>query len=216
MSIGIRPGPTPRKVGQANHLEDDLKGEGVRRRAMYVAVLAAALATIGVGIASFAIAGSAKQIVTADTLSGYLEGTPGPVSSVASGTFSASIDESASDNGPAIHYTLTYANLESAVQQAHIHFGQRSVSGGISAFLCSNLGNGPVGTPACPPSPGSVSGIIRPAEVIGPAAQGIAPGEFVELVRAIRAGRAYANVHSATFPAGEIRAQINDQDQRDD
>ena len=52
--------------------------------------------------------------------------------------------------------------------------------------------------------------------VIGPAAQGIAPGEFEEIVAAIRAGRAYANVHTTKFPGGEIRAQINDDDQRDD
>jgi hypothetical protein len=51
--------------------------------------------------------------------------------------------------------------------------------------------------------------------VIGPAGQGIAAGEFSELVDALRAGRAYANVHSSKFPGGEIRGQINDDDQRD-
>jgi hypothetical protein len=61
-----------------------------------------------------------------------------------------------------------------------------------------------------------VSGTITPLEVIGPNGQGIAPGEFEELVAAIRAGRAYANVHSAKFPGGEIRGQLNDRDQRDD
>jgi hypothetical protein len=39
-------------------------------------------------------------------------------------------------------------------------------------------------------------------------AQGIAAGEFAELVKAIRARRAYANVHSLKFPGGEIRGQI--------
>jgi hypothetical protein len=61
-----------------------------------------------------------------------------------------------------------------------------------------------------------LSGTIVPANVIGPVGQGIAPGEFAELVAAIRAGRAYANVHSTLFPAGEIRGQINDDNQRDD
>jgi len=46
--------------------------------------------------------------------------------------------------------------------------------------------------------------------VIGPAGQGIAAGEFAELLAAIRAGKTYANVHSAKFPGGEIRAQLGD------
>jgi hypothetical protein len=48
------------------------------------------------------------------------------------------------------------------------------------------------------------------------AAQGIAAGEFGELVAALRAGRAYANVHTTKFPPGEIRGQINDDNQKDD
>jgi hypothetical protein len=42
------------------------------------------------------------------------------------------------------------------------------------------------------------------------------PGEptaFAELVRAIRAGYAYANLHTTRFPSGEIRGQINDRDE---
>jgi CHRD domain len=77
-------------------------------------------------------------------------------------------------------------------------------------FLCSNLGNGPAGTQACPPPPATITGTIRPADVIGPAGQGIDPMEFDELVRAIQAGVAYANVHSETFPNGEIRGQLRD------
>ena len=40
--------------------------------------------------------------------------------------------------------------------------------------------------------------------------------EFGELVRALRAGAAYANVHTTTFGGGEIRGQIGDDgDDRD-
>ena len=50
----------------------------------------------------------------------------------------------------AITYELSYRDLESDATQAHIHLGQKSVNGGIVVFLCSNLGNGPAGTQACP------------------------------------------------------------------
>ena len=96
--------------------------------------------------------------------------------------------------------------------QAHIHFGQRAVNGGISVFLCSNLGNGPLGTQACPAAPATIEGTIGPENVIGPTGQGIAAGEFDELVRAIDAGAAYVNVHSTGFPGGEIRAQLEERD----
>jgi CHRD domain len=106
-----------------------------------------------------------------------------------------------------IRYRLTYRGLEGDVQQAHIHFGQRSVNGGISAFLCSNLPSPPPGTQGCPQS-GTVAGVIRATNVIGPAAQGIEAGAIEELWRAIRRRVAYANVHSSKWPGGEIRAQL--------
>jgi hypothetical protein len=104
-------------------------------------------------------------------------------------------------------FRLSYDELSSHVQQAHIHFGQKRVNGGISVFLCSNLGNGPAGTAACPES-GEVTGTITAAEVVGPTAQGISPGEFDELLDAIRAGVAYVNVHTDNFTGGEIRGQL--------
>ncbi len=110
-------------------------------------------------------------------------------------------------NRGAIEWSLSYRGLEGTVQQAHIHIGGPSQSGGISVFLCSNLGNGPAGTQACPAS-GKVSGTIRAADVIGPAGQGIAAGELRELVAAVRAGAAYVNVHSTLYPGGEIRTQL--------
>lgn len=121
------------------------------------------------------------------------------VSTVAPGRFDAEIDRSEQR----IDYTLTFRDLEAPVLFAHIHLGQRTANGGVSAFLC---GGG--SKPPCPQS-GTVEGMIVPADVIGPTNQGIAAGEFDELVRAIRAGVTYANVHSEKFPGGEIRGQIS-------
>ena len=85
---------------------------------------------------------------------------------------------------------------------AHIHFGRPATNGGVIAFLCGG-GDKPV----CPAS-GAVHGTIDAADVIGPAEQGIAPGEFQELVRAIRRNAAYVNVHTDDFPTGEVRGNI--------
>jgi hypothetical protein len=124
------------------------------------------------------------------------------------GSFRAEINRSETE----IDYVLRYENLTGNVTQAHVHFGQGGVNGGISFFLCTNLGNGPAGTQLCPPAPATVTGTIRAVDVIGPTTQGIAPGELAEIIAAIRAGIAYANVHSSVFPAGEIRAQFPGRD----
>ena len=50
--------------------------------------------------------------------------------------------------------------------------------------------------------------MITSANILALPAQGIAAGEFAEVVKAIRAGVTYANVHTAAFPGGEIRGQI--------
>jgi hypothetical protein len=105
-------------------------------------------------------------------------------------------------------YSLTYSGLIAPITQAHIHFGKIHVAGGIMVFLCTNLGNGPAGTPACPPNGGTVSGTLNAASVVGPAAQGVSAGNFDAVVAALNSDTAYGNIHSASFPAGEIRGQM--------
>lgn len=107
-----------------------------------------------------------------------------------------------------ITYTLTFQGLRAAVTQAHIHFAQTRVAGGVMVFLCgTTTAPGPAGTPTCPQS-GTVSRTVTAADVIGPAAQGIAPGQMDRVVKAIQDGAAYGNVHSAMFPLGETRGQL--------
>ena len=173
----------------------------------------AAASVLALGAVGAVVAGS---VATADNgsndgaftvtkrLGGYQE-VPA-VSTVASGSVRLRVDPAAGT----IAYTVRYAGLEGAVQQSHIHFGSRTDAGAISAFLCSNLGNGPAGTPTCPAdNPGEVSGTLTAASGTDRAsAQGIAAGEFSELVAAIRADRTYVNVHSSKFPGGEVRGQL--------
>ena len=124
------------------------------------------------------------------------------VSSEASGRFKATYDR----NAATITYELKYDDINPT--QAHIHFGQRGVNGGIAAFLCSNLGNGPAGTQACPPAPATINGTIQAVNVVGPAGQGITAGQFDKLIEAIQEGVAYANMHTTAFPGGEARGQL--------
>src|SRR5215213_9818152 len=78
-----------------------------------------------------------------------LQEDPLALSTSGNGSFVAKIKE----GGNAIDYTLKYGALEGTITQSHIHLGGKAQSGGISVFFCSNLGNGPAGTPACPPAP---------------------------------------------------------------
>ena len=126
------------------------------------------------------------------------------VSGFASARFSATLSE----DGSSISYTVSYANLQGNITQSHIHIGQRGVNGGIVLFLCSNLGNGPAGTQTCPASPGTISGTLTAANIVPAKGQGIEAGDFHEIVRAIKAGVAYANIHTDQFPGGELRGQL--------
>lgn len=120
------------------------------------------------------------------------------INTAGTGQFSATVNSS----GTTISYTLSYSGLGSAVSAAHIHFGQRAVAGGILAFLC---GGG--SKPSCPAS-GTVSGTIVASDIQAIPAQGIGAGDLAGALKAMRAGVAYVNVHSANFPGGEIRGQI--------
>ena len=101
-------------------------------------------------------------------------------------------------------FKLTYADLTGPPGAAHIHVGQRGVNGGVSVFFC---GGG--GKPACPASnSGTVEGTIVAADVVGPTAQGYNAGDLAPVITAIKAGVTYANMHTAKFPAGEIRGQV--------
>lgn len=161
------------------------------------AVVASIAAIAIAGIAAPAPADEGGRTMKAE-LSG-LEEVPA-ISTTGTGEFLARIAQDESS----VTYTLRYQSLEgTTTAAAHIHLGQPSVSGGVMVFLC---GGG--GTPACPPTAGEVSGTITAESVIGPTGQGIAPGEFAEVIAAMRAGATYANVHTNKHPGGEIRGQL--------
>lgn len=185
----------------------------------------AAVAALSAMSATTALAGGndngngiGKDRTFSTKLIGYNE-TPLTINSTGSGTFVASINKDAT----AISYTLTYRDLSSEVAQAHIHFGRPSLTGQIVLFLCFNpaVVAQPAGVPlpqTCPPPPATISGTLTAADVIARATQGIDGGAagFAEMVKAIREGAAYANVHSVNFPTGEIRGALDPADEDDD
>jgi hypothetical protein len=154
--------------------------------------------------------GDSKRKHAKATLRGYEENPS--ISTTGRGKLDLRID----DEAQTIEYELSYQDLEGVgttpfvtdgvVLFAHIHVSAPGVNGGVAAFLC---GGG--GKPACPDPSGTIGGVIVATDVTGPAGQGINAGEptaFEELVRAIRSGFAYANVHTTRWPGGEIRGQI--------
>lgn len=131
------------------------------------------------------------------------------VSTVATGEFRGVIDPTNSS----IIFDLSYTGIQGKVTQAHIHVGQRSVNGGIVIWFCQTTTNpGPAGTPTCTEGSGHFTGTITSANVVAPTgantSQQIGNGDFDKVLEAIRAGKAYANVHSDLSPGGEIRGQI--------
>ena len=161
--------------------------------------LFAVVAALGL---TMTVASADEQVDQFSTrMTGFNE-TP-PILTNGHGSFHATLQ------GTSLTYTETFSNLTTPVTQSHIHFAERGVPGSVFVFLCTNLGNGPAGTPACPAGGGTVTGTLTAASIVGPAGQGVTAGmNFQQLVRILRAGDGYVNVHTKTFPVGEIRGQV--------
>lgn len=138
-------------------------------------------------------------------MSGYEESPS--VSTVASGNFFAFIQ----DGGTSFVYSLSYFRLQGTVTQGHIHVAQPGVNGSIIIWLCQTATNPDPRNqaPQCPQE-GTVTGTITAQNVIpgSTASQQLADGDFAGAIAAMRAGAAYANVHTNLSTGGEIRGQI--------
>jgi hypothetical protein len=83
-------------------------------------------------------------------------------------------------SGHKLKFTLKFSGLTGAASAAHIHLGPKGKAGPVIVPLC-----GPCKSPAT----GTVT--LKAA-----------------VVKQIEAGKTYVNVHTAKFPAGEIRGQL--------
>lgn len=172
------------------------------------------LIVVMAGLLATATLANAERIQA--ELTGYEE-VPS-VSTLASGEFLAriSLDEQS------IEYVLRYRGLQGIVTQSHIHIAQLSVNGSIVIWLCqTDTNKDPTNLsglcPAGKETEAVVTGKITPANVINGsmAPQQLNAGDLAEVIRAIRAGAAYANVHTDLSSGGEIRGQIEDKDNQD-
>jgi len=61
------------------------------------------------------------------------------------------------------------------------------------------------GTQACPPGKGTLTGTIRPADIVGAPVQGIHPGDLAAAVDVLGSGQSYAQIRTKLFTPGEVR-----------
>jgi CHRD domain len=169
------------------------------------------LAMIAAGLAAAAAGGVARAQEYSAVLAGFnetglLNMESGAILTPGTGTLSLDLDKTSQT----ATYSLTFSHLTSAATMAHIHFGQQHVPGGILVWLCqTKVERSPVsGTPFCPTSGGTVRGTITGRSIVRVSGQNVSAGDFHALEAALVADTAYANVHSAKFPTGELRGQI--------
>jgi CHRD domain len=105
---------------------------------------------------------------------------PAPKGDVGSATGSFTATLTKSDSGTVLNWQLSFSNLTGPATAAHIHIGAPGTPG-------------PVVVPLCAPCTSGASGTANINATV---------------LEAIQTNRAYANVHTKTNPAGEIRGQV--------
>lgn len=109
-----------------------------------------------------------------------------------------------SKDGMSLHYKLIVANIED-VLMAHIHMAAAGANGGVVAWLY----------PSGPPPAllvGTTNGILAEGTIMAEHLVGDLAGMTLhDLVEEMKNGGTYVNVHTSSYPGGEIRGQISGQ-----
>lgn len=136
------------------------------------------------GVAVFA-AGAAPARTAADSIQlrallNTTEEVPSPSGNVANarGTFTATATKTST--GASLQWRLTFRDLSGPAAAAHLHTAPRGTAGPVTLALCGPCTSGVTGT----------------AEI------------DAAFLKTIQSDGAYANVHTPTNKAGEIRAQL--------
>ena len=94
--------------------------------------------------------------------------------------------------GGVVHYSIEVDDL-SSITQSHIHTGSATVAGPVRVFLFQ-------GSSSTTEKRTLASGSFNASNVLNIS--------YEQLLADIRSGNAYVNVHTTTFPGGEIRGQL--------
>ena len=140
---------------------------------------------------------ASAQIVTLKaTLSGGEE-TPGVVLTGAVGTVEASVDVEARE----ISVTLRVFNIPAAgaTTAGHFHVGPKGAGGPVVLNFPTSIA-GRTGDFTMTFRLGAANFVARPAQGIN---------TLDDMIQAMVAGNAYANVHTTANPGGEIRGQLS-------
>lgn len=101
-----------------------------------------------------------------------------------------------------IHFKLIVANVQADITGAHFHMGPAGVNAGVVVNLL-NISDYPPNTNA--PANGVLAeGTITASNLSG----ALSEKPLSDLISAIKAGNIYINVHTTTYPGGEIRGQL--------
>jgi len=138
-----------------------------------------------------AAAASAQVVVASATLGGGDE-TPILLSGAA-GTAEVAIDTTAKE----FAVTLRIFNIPTTTTAGHIHVGSKGIAGPVV-----------IDFPAIAGRLGDFVTTFRVGEAAFRANAAIGINTIDDVIQAVANGNAYVNIHTTTFPAGEIRGQL--------
>jgi len=156
------------------------------KRALHAGAAMAAALLMG------AAAASAQTVVVATATLGAGEETPILLSGAA-GTAEVAIDTTAKE----FAITLRIFNIPTTTTAGHIHVGPKGIAGPVVLDF-----------PAIAGRLGDFVTTFRVGEASFRANPAIGINTIDDLIQAVANGNAYVNIHTTTFPGGEIRGQL--------
>jgi CHRD domain-containing protein len=170
-------------------LEIHHKETTVMRKILCISALAASALLVQAGAAS-----AQNSVILRATLNGGEE-TPTPVLSGAVATAEVAVDTVNQE----IAVQMRVFNLPTGSTASHIHIAPRGVTGPV--VIDFPIGRGVTGD-------FTLNFRLHDGAVFHPRPE-IGINTFADALQAIVGGQAYVNIHTTTFPGGEIRGQLS-------